>query len=174
MVQSENGTISDLREICKDCRWWICLHILSSQPGGGVRSSGTPRHCQLIQAELPSNAYTRLPGVQKVIASLISSELSSHQMAAVQLEVQRVTASLIPSKLSSHQMAICSHSGLCRFSALFNPLRRIWADWMHPPRTAFTHYGFRSRQGSSPARHVPLLCLSLFPPPVSLSWYLYV
>ena len=26
-----------------------------------VRSSGTPRHCQPIQAELPSNAYPRLP-----------------------------------------------------------------------------------------------------------------
>ena len=62
MVQSENGTSSDLREICKDCRWWICLHILSFQPGGGVRSSGTPQHCQLIRAELPSNAYPRLPG----------------------------------------------------------------------------------------------------------------
>ena len=102
-------------------------------------------------------------GVQELLGTVSSSKLSSHQMAIRgQPRVQRVTASLIPSKLSSHQMAICSHSGLCRFSALFKPLRRVWADWMHPPRTAFTHYGFWSRQGSSPARHVPLLCLSLF------------
>ena len=133
---------------------------------------GTVSSSKLSSHQMPIRGS---PRVQKVIASLISSELSSHQMAIRgQPGVQRVTASLIPSKLSSHQMAICSHSGLCRFSALFKPLRRIWADWMHPPRTAFTHYGFRSRQGSSPARHVPLLCLSLFPPPVSLSWYLYV
>ena len=133
-----SGKFSDLRENCRtvDGEYYLC--ILGSQPGGGVRSSGTPWHCQLIQAELSSNAYPRLHGTSE----------SHRQFDFIRAE--------LPSN------GYPQPSGGQPASALFKPLRRIWADRMRPPRTAFTHYGFRSRQESSPARRAPLLCLSLF------------
>ena len=150
VVQSEVEKLQIIEKIARTVDGGFYLRILSSQPGGGVRSSGTPRDCQLIQAKLPSNAYPRLP----------ESSESRRQFDFIRAE--------LPS--NGHPQP----SGSPPASALFKPLRRIWADWMHPPGTASTHYGFRSRQGSSPARHVPLLCLSLFPPLVSRSWDLYV
>ena len=95
-------------------------------------------------------------GLQELLGSLSSSELSSHQMAIRgRPGVQEMLGTLIPSELSSHQMAIRSHLGVR--PPLSNTLRRIWADWMSPLRAASTHNGFRSRQGCSPARHEPLL-----------------
>ena len=39
---------------------------------------------------------------------------------------------------------------------------------------AFTHYGFRSRQGCSPPGTSPNKCLSLSPHLAVLSWFLYI
>ena len=108
---------------------------------------GTVSSSKLSSHQMPIRGF---PGVQKVINSLISSELSSHQMAIRgQPGVQRVTASSIPSELSSHQMAIRSHLGVRTTQLSSNHFGVFGADWMHPSRTAFTHYG------SGPVRGVP-------------------
>ena len=61
------------------------------------------------------------PGVQNFPASLISSELSSHQMAIRSHPgVQNSPARLVSSKLSSHQMAIQRHPGVLIFQRTTN------------------------------------------------------
>ena len=97
------------------------------------RSAKTPRESQLIRAELPSNGYPQPTG---------SSESAPH-FDSIRAE--------LPSDGYSQP------SGSLPDSALSITLRRILADWMSPLSGASTHYGFRSRQGCSPARHVPLL-----------------
>ena len=77
----------------------------------------------LSSSELSSHqmAIRGRPGVQEMLGTVISSELSSHQMAIRSRRgVQKVLRTLIPSELSSHQMAIHSHLGVCptRLSAL--------------------------------------------------------
>ena len=105
------------------------------------RSAKNPRECQLIRAELPSNAYPKPTG---------SSESASH-FGSIRAE--------LPSNGYSQP------SGSLPDSALSFALRRILADWMSPLSGASTHYGFRSRQGCSPARHEPLFV----PLPISAS-----
>ena len=61
------------------------------------------------------------PELKKLLASLSSSELSSHQMAIQSHPgVQNFPASLISSKLCSHQMAIQRHPGVCIFQLTSN------------------------------------------------------
>ena len=69
----------------------------------------------LSSSELSSHqmAVHVRPGVQEMLGTLISSELSPHQMAIRgQRGVQKMLRTLISSELSSHQMAIRSHLGV--------------------------------------------------------------
>ena len=98
------------------------------------------------------------------------SELSAHQMPLrrhlrLQNSLGYATAfqtSRPPRQVDSIRAELPSNgypqpSGSLPHSAHSNPLRHIWADWVFPLQDPFKHYGFRSRQGCSPARHAPLL-----------------
>ena len=120
------------------------------------RSAKTPRETQLIRAELPSNGYPQPTGSSESAPHFdsIRAELPSNGYP------QPTGSSESAPHFDSIRAELPSNgysqpSGSLPDSALSITLRRILADWMSPLSGASAHYGFRSRQGCSPARHVP-------------------
>ena len=107
---------SDVRGSCEVCRWWIFLYYffqfptwpaefrvqellrtgahpscapiksLYRGPDGGVRSSKTPLDTSSSELSSHQMAIRSHPGIQDLSASLISSELCSHQMISAAIQ----------------------------------------------------------------------------------------
>ena len=121
------------------------------------RSSKTPRQSQseLSAHQMPLRRHLRL---QNSLARLIPCELSAHQMCMRRrFRLQDLLGRLMPSELSSHQMAIRSHPGVSRTQLILIHFGIFGPTGCFPLQDPFKHYGFRSHQRCSPARHAPLL-----------------
>ena len=154
-------------------RIWRCLQSWCSQKWENFRSSRKLQGLSMVNFTCVSSVLNLAAefGVQELLGTVSSSK----QMPIRGFTgVQKVIASLISSELSFHQTAIRSHLGVrppqlsSNHFGVFGP-------------TGCVHRGLHSHttgsgpvRGVPPARHVPLLCLSLFPPLVSRSWYRYV
>ena len=104
---------------------------------------------------MPLRRHLRL---QNSLGRSIPSELSAHQMCMRRrFRLQDLLGRFDSIRAELPSNGYPQPSGSLPHSAHSNPLRHIWADWVFPLQDPFKHYGFRSRQGWSPARHAPLL-----------------